>query len=350
MEGLVMRKLRGVHLAAGFFAMLLLISLFADFLSSNPPAMQDLAMFYHPPERIHFFDGQGQLQKPFIYKTELRDPLEASYKVNTAEAYPLEFFFKGYRYTILGLFSSDRHLLGRAQYPRYYPLGSDDLGRDVLARVLAGTRTSLLVVGLGIILYSAIGLAVGVFAGLFGGWVDSLLMRFSEFVLALPALYLVLALRSLLPMRIPFLQTLIWVTGAIAAVAWPPMARGVRGLILQVRNSTYVEAARSLGGTPTHIFLRHMLPSLMPFVLAQLAVAAPVFLLGEIILSFLNVGFQDAGESWGSMLRSLKDTRIITDFWWNLMPLCMVFLTLLSLNVLSSCVRKRGPEDQVMRI
>jgi ABC-type dipeptide/oligopeptide/nickel transport system permease subunit len=170
MEGLVMRKLRGVHLAAGFFAVLLLISLFADFLSSNPPAMQDLNMFYHPPERIHFFDGQGQLQKPFIYKTELSDPLDASYKENTAEAYPLEFFFKGYSYTILGLFSSDRHLIGRAQYPRYYPLGSDDLGRDVLARVLAGTRTSLLVVGLGIILYSTIGLAVGVFAGLFGGF------------------------------------------------------------------------------------------------------------------------------------------------------------------------------------
>jgi peptide/nickel transport system permease protein len=345
-----MRNLRGVHLAAGFFAMLLLVSLFADFLSSNPPAMQDLDMFYHPPERIHFFDQQGRFQKPFIYKTELRDPLDASYKENTAEAYPLEFFFKGYRYTILGLFSSDRHLIGRSRHPRYYPLGSDDLGRDVLARVLAGTRTSLLVVGLGIILYSAIGLVVGVFAGLFGGWVDSLLMRFSEFVLALPALYLVLALRSILPMRTPFLQTLIWVTGAIAAVAWPPMARGVRGLILQVRNSAYVEAARSLGGTRAHIFLRHMLPSLMPFVLAQLAVAAPVFLLGEIILSFLNVGFQDAGESWGSMLRSLKDTRVITDFWWNLMPLCMVFLTLLSLNVLSSCGRKRIPEDQVMRI
>ena len=345
-----MRKLRGVHLAAGFFALLLLISLFADFLSSNPPAMQDLDKFYHPPERIHFFDGQGRLQKPFIYKTELRDPLDASYEEDTAEGYPLEFFFKGYRYTILGLFSSDRHLIGRAQHPRYYPMGSDDLGRDVLARVLAGTRTSLLVVGLGITLYSAIGLAVGVFAGIFGGWVDSLLMRISEFVLALPALYLVLALRSLLPMRLPFLQILFWVVAAIAAVAWPPMARGIRGLILQVKNSAYVEAARSLGGTPVHIFLRHMLPSLMPFVLAQLAVAAPVFLLSEIILSFLNVGFQDSGESWGSMLRSLKDTRIITDFWWNLMPLCMVFLTLLSLNALSSCVRKQNPEDQVMRI
>ncbi len=93
-----------------------------------------------------------------------------------------------------------------------------------------------------------------------------------------------------------------------------------------------------------------MLPSLLPFTLTQTAVAAPIFLLGEVILSFLNVGFHDSGESWGSMLRNLKDTRVITDFWWNLLPLCMVFLTLLFLNLLSSRLRSREPDDQFMRI
>jgi peptide/nickel transport system permease protein len=151
-------------------------------------------------------------------------------------------------------------------------------------------------------------------------------------------------------MRIPFLQTLFLMVGTIAAVAWPPMARGVRGLILQLKSSTYVEAARSLGGTPIHIFLRHMLPSLLPFALTQLAVAAPIFLLGEVVLSFLNVGFRDSGESWGSMLRSLKDTRVLTDFWWNLVPLCMVFLTLLSLNILTSRLRSKEPYDRVLRL
>ncbi len=350
MEGF-MKKLRGAHVSAGFFIVMLLAAVFSDFLSSNDPAMQNLDQFYHAPTQMHFFDRQGHfLWRPFIYKTELIEPLDATYRERTEESYPLEFFFKGYRYKVLGLFASDRHLIGRSGDPKYHPLGTDELGRDVMARVLAGTRTSLLVVGLGVVLYSAIGLVVGVFAGLRGGWIDSLLMRFSEFVLALPALYLVLALRSLLPMRIPFWQALVWIIASIAAVAWPPMARGVRGLILQVRNSTYVEAARSLGGTPFHVFMRHVFPSLIPFVLAQSALAAPVFLLGEIVLSFLNVGFQDSGESWGSMLRNLKDTRIITDFWWNLVPLCMVFLTLLSLNVLGSCVRRREPEDQILRI
>ena len=111
-----------------------------------------------------------------------------------------------------------------------------------------------------------------------------------------------------------------------------------------------MEAARSLGGTPFHIFRRHMLPSLLPFTLSQLTVAAPIFLLGEVILSFLDIGFRDSGESWGAMLRSLRDTRILTNFWWNLLPLCMVFLTLLCLNLLSSRSRKGRGEDQAMRI
>jgi peptide/nickel transport system permease protein len=346
-----MKRLRSIPIAAGFFVVLILLSLFADFLSSNPPAMQNLDQFYHPPTRLHFVDGKGKFSpRPFIYRSELKEPLDVSYQENTDEAYPLEFFCRGYRYTLFGFISSDRHLVGRSQDPPYYPSGTDELGRDVLARVLAGTRTSLIVVVTGVVLYSVLGLLIGAFAGLAGGWVDSFLMRFSEFVLALPALYLVLALRALLPMHIPFWQTLLWVIGTIAAVAWPPMARGVRGLILQIKSSTYVEAARSLGGTPIHVFLRHILPSLRPFVLTQLTVAAPVFLLGEIVLSFLNVGFRDSGESWGSMLRSMKDTRVITDFWWNLLPLCMVFLTLLSLNIISSGLRKRRLEDQIMRI
>jgi peptide/nickel transport system permease protein len=337
--------------AAGFACFLVVISLFADFLSSNPPSMQNLDEFYHPPIRIHLRDQHGKLRyKPFMYRTELKDPLDAVYAESTEEAYPLQFFFKGYRYRLFGFISADRHLVGRSTPPFYYPWGTDDLGRDVLARVLAGAKTSMLVVILGLILYSALGISIGAFAGLFGGWIDLLLMRFSEFVLALPALYVVMALRAVLPIRMPFFQTLFLMVGTIAAVTWPPMARGIRGLILQLKGSGYVEAARSLGGSPAHIFRHHMIPSLLPFTFSQLAVAAPIFLLGEVILSFLNIGFRDSGESWGSMLRSLRDTRVLTDFWWNLLPLWMVFLTLLCLNLLSSHSDRDEQDHQAMRL
>jgi peptide/nickel transport system permease protein len=334
-----------------FVLLLIFASIFSDFLSSGAPGTQNLNRFYHPPTRMHFFDSNGHFNaRPFIYGTELTDPLDVLYQEKKDKAYSLHFFFKGYRYKLFGLISWDRHLIGRNESPLYYPLGTDELGRDVLARVLAGTRTSILVVLMGMVLYIALGLTFGTLAGLLGGWVDALLMRFSEFVLALPALYLVLAMRSVLPMNIAFWETLLLTVGTIAAVVWPPLARGVRGLIVQLKGAMYIEAAHSLGGTPMYIFRRHMLPSLLPFTLTQTVVAAPVFLLGEVILSFLNVGFHSSGESWGAMLRNLKDTRVITDFWWNLLPLFMVFLTLLFLNILSSRLHSREARDQFMRI
>jgi peptide/nickel transport system permease protein len=339
-----MKIFRKFNFASCFAVFLVLIAIFADFFSPNSPSMQNLEQFFHPPSRMHWTGG------PSIHTTLLTEPLDARYSENPGSAHPLQFFFEGYPYKLLGFIPMDRHIVGRSEPPYYYPLGTDELGRDVLARVLAGTRTSMLVVILGLMLYSVMGITIGAFAGLIGGWIDSLLMRLSEFVLALPALYLVLALRALLPVRIPFIQTLFLMVGTIAAVAWPPMARGIRGLILQIRSSGHVEAARSLGGTPFYIFRRHMLPSLLPFALSQLTVAAPIFLLGEVILSFLDIGFSDSGESWGSMLRSLRDIRILTDFWWNLLPLFMVFLTLLCLNLLSSRSGKGKQEDQAMRI
>jgi peptide/nickel transport system permease protein len=344
-------KLRKFKFATGFGCLLVVVSFFADFLSSNPPGMQNLEQFFQSPARVHIQSDDGKFSNPFIYRMELKEPLDARYEENRGISYPLQFFFRGYRYKLFGLILLDRHLVGRTQPPFYYPLGTDELGRDVLARVLAGTRTSMLVVIVGLIFYAALGITIGAFAGLLGGWIDSLLMRFSELVLALPALYLLLALRALLPLRVPFIHTLFLMVGTIAAVAWPPMARGIRGLILQLKSAGFVEAARSLGATPGHIFRRHMLPSLLPFACSQLVVAAPIFLLGEVVLSFLNIGFRDGGESWGSMLQSLKDPRVLTDFWWNLLPLCMVFLTLLCLNLLSSRIAGSGKQDvQAMRL
>lgn len=200
----------------------------------------------------------------------------------------------------------------------------------------------------GITIYFTIGVSIGTLAGAAGGWTDTLLMRFSEFVLALPALYLVLAVRALLPPDMPFWQTVFLTAGTIAAVAWPPMARGVRGQILQIKKAGYVEAARMLGASPWHIFRRHMLPAMATFALAQTAVAAPVFILGEVVLSFLNVGFHDSGASWGTMLRGLtQDPRMLTDFWWNLSPLAFVFAALLCLNGFSRRMRTRGPAQLV---
>jgi peptide/nickel transport system permease protein len=326
---------------------IVVLILLADFFSPNPPEMQNLDSFYAPPTRIHFIDDKGQFHwRPFVYRSEITNLLDATYTEITDRRYPLEFFFTGYEYRILGWIRANRHLVGIPETGMLYVLGADELGRDVLARILAGARTSLLVIAVGIVLYAAIGVTIGSLAGWLGGWTDAVLMRGSEFVLALPALYLILALRAVLPLKMPYYQMAFLTVGTIALVTWPPMARGVRGIILQLRNAGYIEVSRSLGCTQWQIFSRHMFPGLLLFISAQAVAAAPIFLLGELTLSFLGVGFQDSAASWGSMMRSLRDPRVLTDFWWNLAPLFMVFLTLFCLHLFS----RRQRVDETARL
>ncbi|MGA2264615.1 MAG: ABC transporter permease subunit, partial [Acidobacteriota bacterium] len=219
---------------------LVLAALLSDFLSPGAPNLLDLSQFYAPPSHIHFWDARGSFHwRPFVYRLRLIESQDASYQEQNDQIFPLEFFCEGYRYQFLGLIPASRHLLGTQTAGVFHPWGTDELGRDVLARTLAGARSSMLVLLFGIALYFTLGLAVGAFAGVGGGWIDAVLMRLSEFVLALPALYLVLAVRALLPSQMPFWQTAFLTAGTIACVAWPPMARGVRGLILQIKNACY---------------------------------------------------------------------------------------------------------------
>ena len=314
-----------------------LVALFSDFLSTDPPDRLDLHQYYAPPSRIHFHDTLGRFHwRPKVYRMEMTDFQDSRYGELTDQSYPLRFFPGGYPYRILGIIPSTLHFLGTEEQCVFHPWGTDGMGRDVFSRTLAGARSSMFVLLVGIALYASLGTAIGALAGMAGGWVSTILMRMSEFVLALPALYLVLAARAMLPLDMSFELTAFFTAALIAAVAWPPLALGVRGLILQIQNAGYTEAARALGGSPWHILRRHMLPALAPFALAQTITAAPLFILGDLILSFLNVGFQGSIPSWGTMLRSLTaDPRVLTDFWWNASPLGFVILTLFCLNSLA---------------
>src|SRR5450759_5087868 len=216
----------------------------------------------------------------------------------------------------------------RDQEP-WFLLGSDALGRDVLSRVLVGARLSLGVALLSTVLALLIGALVGAAAGYAGGWVDATLMRVADLVMVLPGIYVVLALRGVLPLVLTTTQVFTALVGVLALVGWPSVARGVRGIILVEGRSEYAEAARALGAGSWRVIARHLLPATRGFLAVQATVLVPAFIMAEATLSFVGLGFAPPTPSWGAMLRDAAAVRIAADAPWLLAPAAAIVLTVL---------------------
>jgi peptide/nickel transport system permease protein len=202
---------------------------------------------------------------------------------------------------------------------RIHLLGTDRLGRDVLSRLLYGARWSALAAALGVVAAVAFGTLIGATSGFFGGWSDRLLMRLTELVMALPALYLVLAVRNLFPDRLTLVQSTIILVGSLAAVGWCGVSRMIRGQILSLRERDFVSSAVAAGATRSRLLFRHILPNAIPFILLQAGLVLPYFLLGEATLSFLGLGVQEPHPSWGNMLAAAAGNyTFMTTYWWTL--------------------------------
>ncbi len=207
-----------------------------------------------------------------------------------------------------------------------FPLGTDALGRDVLAGLAHGAWVSLAVGLVSTVVALAIGVPVGALAGYFGGWVDDALMRFTEFFQTIPSFALAIVLLAI------FQPTLAFVIVAIAIVSWPPVARLVRGEVLSLRTREFVEAAVLSGQSSLTIILRQVLPNALPpiIVLASLMVATAVLL--ESSLSFLGLGDPNV-MSWGYMIGAAR-TVIRTAWWLSFLPGMAIVLTVLALNLI----------------
>ena len=206
------------------------------------------------------------------------------------------------------------------------PLGTDALGRDVMAGLAHGAYVSLLVGFVSTVVALAIGVPVGAVAGYFGGWTDDALMRFTEFFQTIPSFALAIVLLAI------FQPSLGFVILAIAIVSWPPVARLVRGEVLSLRTREFVEAAVLSGQGHAQIILRQILPNALPpiIVLASLMVATAILL--ESALSFLGLGDPNV-MSWGYMIGAAR-TVIRTAWWLSFIPGMAILLTVLALNLI----------------
>jgi peptide/nickel transport system permease protein len=213
-----------------------------------------------------------------------------------------------------------------------YPLGTDDLGRDVLTRILYGARISLLVGFVAVGIATLLGIVLGALAGYYGRWIDTLLMRFVDIMLCFPTFFLILAV-------IAFLDPSIWnIMIIIGLTGWMGVARLVRAEFLSLRERDFVLAARAVGASDARIIFRHILPNALSPVLVSVTLGVAGAILTESALSFLGIGVQPPTPSWGNMLLAGKQT-LGTAWWLSVFPGMAILVTVLGYNLLGEGIR-----------
>ncbi|MDP2818667.1 MAG: ABC transporter permease [Polaromonas sp.] len=213
-----------------------------------------------------------------------------------------------------------------------YLFGTDEIGRDVLSRVIWGARASLMAGLVSVCIAMALGVPIGLLAGYVGGWTDSLISRFTDAMLAVPFLILAIVLAAFLG---PSLTNAMI---AIGVSATPIFIRLTRGQVLSVKVEDYVEAARAVGNPHWRIALRHILPNILPPLIVQATLAIAAAIIAEASLSFLGLGQQPPTPSWGSMLNTAKN-YVDNSPWMAIWPGASIFLLVLSFNLLGDGLR-----------
>ncbi|MEK9970849.1 MAG: ABC transporter permease [Ferrovibrio sp.] len=220
----------------------------------------------------------------------------------------------------------------RAEPTLEHPFGGDELGRDVLARVIYGSRASLFAGVISVILALLIGIPVGMLSGYAGGLIDGVIMRFTDAMLAVPFLILAIAMAAFLG---PSLTNAMIAIGIAAA---PIFVRLTRAQVQSIKVEDYVEAAHAVGNSPLRIAFRHILPNIWPALMVQSTLTIASAIIAEASLSFLGLGQQPPDPSWGSMLNSAKDFLSQAP-WMAIYPGLSIFLVVLSFNLVGDGLR-----------
>ena len=368
MRAALWRRLRRRPVAAGSALVLALLygaMLLAEFLAPYLPTTA-FRFHTHQPPSLSFYSAELGFG-PQVQRRVLVDEVTRRYARIRGQHYRVRLLAPGPEYRLWGLVPMRAHLFGtEAPYRgaeegaaagaatitdadpwrgggQAYPvflLGSDHLGRDILSRILYGSRISLTIGFIAIAISLTLAIILGGVAGYYGGAVDWTIMRLAEFFILIPGLYMILFLRSILSYEWDSGRAFIIITLILSVVGWPGTARLIRGLVHSIKTEDFVAAAQLQGIPPLVIIFTQIVPQMASILIVSAALGIPGFILAETALSFLGLGIADPAVSWGSMLRrdviSLSNLR---SFPWFLYPGLALLLVTLAFSFLGDLLR-----------
>jgi peptide/nickel transport system permease protein len=329
--------------SVGLLAIVYVAAATAGFLAPYDPAEQNRRYPFAPPVKVHVLDAAGSIhRRPFVYELRPRPGTFDEYDEDRERPLEIRFFVRGTPYRLAGVVPSTLHLFGVEGSRRVFLMGTDEYGRDVLSRLLHGAGISL---GAGLLAAAAavsLGLVIGSIAGYYGGASDMLAMRAAELVMAVPSLYLLLALRAALPLHLAPADAFVLLVAVVGAVGWARPALLVRAVVSTVRTRDFVVAARSSGASDVHILARHVLPQAAGVALTQFALLVPQCVLAEVTLSFFGLGVSEPAPSWGTMLADLQRFHILAAaYWWLFLPAIAIVAVFLLYYSITDALHQR---------
>jgi len=332
---LIYLKGRPLAFSSVFILLLLyLMMIFAEFVAPYGPNATFPEHTSHPPN-VRFYQGRFRAQEHRVVNT-----VNWQY-VRIADSFSdIRFFARGEPYRLWGLIPMERRLFTTGDGYPVFLMGADTLGRDLFSRIVHGSRISLTIGFVATAISLLLAIFFGGLAGYFGGKTDWAVMRFAEFLMLIPGLYLILFLRSLLGGQLDTGQAFMIITLILSLVGWPGTARTLRGMIHAIKREEFIQNAQLEMIPSMVIIFRHIIPQIASLIIVSIALSVPGFIMTETVLSYLGLGIADPAVSWGSLIR--RDISTIANlmaFPWLLSPVWFLLAVTFCFNFLGDALR-----------